>query len=88
LQNCREKPYTLSTKSLAKALAIFWIEKGFGSQFLDLPKLRFLDDPGTSRPRTPFSVATPNRFAGLLSVVAAKAEFIGIREKLRARLGG
>jgi len=58
---------TFSTKSLAKALATFWIEKGFGSQFLDLPKLRFLDHPVTLRPRTTFSVATPSRFAGLLT---------------------
>jgi hypothetical protein len=39
------KPLSFSTKSLAKALEIFWIEKGFGCNFVDLPKLRFLDDP-------------------------------------------
>jgi hypothetical protein len=50
------------------------IDKGLVQSFSNLPKLRFLDHPGTSRPRTTFSVATPNRFAGLLSIVAANAE--------------
>jgi len=38
LQNCRENPYTLSTKSLAKALATFWIDKGLDRNFLDFAK--------------------------------------------------
>jgi len=58
-------------------IAIFWICQSFAFWIIQKP-----------RDRTPFSVATPNRFAGLLSVVAAKAEFIGSREKLGARLAG